>query len=84
MVILNLYNMVGECIDLKLKNKETARGFTIFMLGERKRHLDDIEMIDKVLKAVSKKWGFVISLNKTHMSLDGEEIKDIWVGVEDI
>ena len=36
-------------------------------------------MIDKVLKAVSKKWGFVISLNKTHMSLDGEEIKDIWV-----
>ena len=69
---------------MKLINKETARGFTIFMLGERKRHLDDIEMIDKVLKAVSNKWGFIISLNKTHMTLDGEEIKDVWVGLTDI
>ena len=54
------------------------------MLAERRRHLDDIKMIDNVLQAVSKKWGFIISLNETHMVLDGEEIKDVWVGIEDI
>lgn len=67
---------------MKLNNKDEALAFAKFILFERKRHLDDIEWIDKVLMKLSKKWDLIIAVSD--YKINGEELKDMWTGLDDI
>lgn len=68
---------------MKLKTREEASAFCKFIIFEKKRHLDDIEWIDKTLMQLSKKWEFIICTDGKY-SIDGEELTDMWVGLGDI
>lgn len=45
--------------------------------------MKDIEWIETTVKQISKQWGFIISYNGKYI-IDGEELIDMWVGLDDI
>jgi hypothetical protein len=46
----------GEKVHIYLKSKEEAQAFVYFMEKERKRHLKDVENINRDLSEVINKW----------------------------
>ena len=58
--------------------REFARAFAVFLISERKRHMEDIHHIDRTLKALCAAFGFVLS------ELEKEAERIPWIGAEDI
>lgn len=57
---------------------EFARAFAIFLINERKRHMEDIRHIDRTLKALCAAFGFVLGeLEKEAAQLPFIEAEDV-------
>ena len=69
-----------------LKNIHEAVAFAMFLVWEKKRHLDDILMIDQKLHLISKKWGINVVANGKKWVVDGVELSEseMWIDEKDI
>ena len=57
---------------------EFARAFAVFLINERRRHMDDIRQIDRTLKRICKVFGFILSeLEKEAAQLPFIEAEDV-------
>ena len=57
---------------------EFARAFAIFLINERKRHMEDIRHIDRTLKVLCRVFGFILSeLEKEAAQLPFIEAEDV-------